>query len=132
VSNPEERPFVDLNAFVNAEVWLDPQFKSELESDPNAAMQRLAEKHGLELPEGVNYQVVANTEQTQHIVLWPTPSGDSPADLESEVQGFASSFQPIGGLDAGGSTSWGTTSYVCTSMYTTCSHFCPKRISSAG
>ena len=129
MSNLEEGPPVDLNAFVNAEAWLNPEFKSQLESDPDAAMRSLAEKHGLELPEGVSYKVVSNTESTQHLVLWPTPSGDSPADLESEVQGFT--FQATLG-DTGGGTAKGSTSYVCTSIYTTCSHFCPKRISSAG
>lgn len=129
MSNPEERPGLDLNAFVNAEAWLNPEFKSELEADPNAAMVKLAQKHGLELPEGVRYNVVSNTEQVQHLVLWPAPAGESPADLESEVQGYADSFAVSGGT---GPTAWGTTSYVCTAIYTTCSHYCPKRISSAG
>jgi sulfur relay (sulfurtransferase) complex TusBCD TusD component (DsrE family) len=49
MSEPGSRPLVDLNALVTAEAWLDSQFKSDLETDTQAAMQRFAEKHGIEL-----------------------------------------------------------------------------------
>ena len=128
MATSEERP-LDLMALVNAEAWLDPEFKAQLEADTDAAMRRLADKHGLELPQGVQYSVVNNTETVQHVVLWPDPSGLAPAEEASEVQGYALGFSAPSTGPVGFWTS--TKSYVCTAVYTTCSHHCPKRIATA-
>jgi hypothetical protein len=73
----------------------------------------------------VQYSLVTNTENKQHIVLWPIPSEVDPADVESEVQGYSATFG-----DALPTSGKSTTSYVCTAVYTTCSHWCPKPIGS--
>ena len=62
----------------------DPEFRAAMRDDPNAAMaaKGLDEMH-------VDVRVVADTEDTFHVVLPPAPNADIPDDeLDSVAGGF--------------------------------------------
>ena len=64
----------------------DPEFRARMQEDPNAAM---AERGLDELRAHV--RVVADTEETFHVVFPPAPNADLPDDeLASVAGGFAS------------------------------------------
>jgi hypothetical protein len=51
--------------------WTDPQFRSQLLSDPRAALTA----QGASIPPDVDIRVVENTDEVVHLVLPPPPSG---------------------------------------------------------
>ncbi len=51
--------------------WKDEEFKQKLVDDPNAALAEM----GFNVPQGVHFVVVENTQDRRHLVL-PCPSGD--------------------------------------------------------
>ena len=54
-----------------AACWKDDALKQRFLSDPHAVLA----EHGMEVPEGVNVNVVENTDTTVHITLPAAPDG---------------------------------------------------------
>ncbi len=74
------------SAQVIARAWADPAFKTQLLSDPKAAIAG----YGIDLPAGWNLKIVENTADTIHMVLPATPSQAanlSDADLQNLAGG---------------------------------------------
>ena len=76
------RDIVDLEAFV------DPRFRDELQQDPSSAMGRLAQKYNIDMPSGVTFRVLNDSDSEYHLVLSNNPAGDAPATSGSEVSGY--------------------------------------------
>lgn len=55
-----------------ARAWSDNDFKARLMNDPAAVL----EEHGIDVPLGVEFKVVEDTEDVCHLVLPPSPAGD--------------------------------------------------------
>jgi len=100
-----EKTTLSLRDIVDLECWLDPTFGDQLQGDTAGTMARLAEKYGAELPGGVEFRVVADTESVFHIPLSVNPAGDVPAAAESEVSGY---MDMIAAPTAGGKPSSST------------------------
>ncbi len=52
-----------------AKAWSDAEFKKRLLSDPNAVLK----ENGIEIPQGVQFKVMEDTNQLVHLVLPPPP-----------------------------------------------------------
>jgi hypothetical protein len=81
------------NAFakVVAQSWSDKEFKQRLVDDPHAALA----EHGIDVPSGMNINVVENTSDTVHIVLPAEPDGEISEDDLANVSGGG--LNPMGG-----------------------------------
>jgi len=79
---------LSLRDIVDLEAWLDESFKAEVLQDPAGAVAKVAEKYGVELPGGVEYRVVSDTDTQYNIVLSTNPAGDMPASEASEVRAY--------------------------------------------
>lgn len=55
-----------------AEVWADEDLKRRLIADPASVLQ----EYGIEVPQGVELNVVEDTDQVRHLILPPSPSDD--------------------------------------------------------
>jgi hypothetical protein len=55
-----------------AAAWADPAVKARLLADPRTVLA----EHGIEAPEGVEFEVVEDTETVRHLVLPPSPAGE--------------------------------------------------------
>ncbi len=66
-----------------AKCWSDASFKARLMSDPVAALQSL----GIEVPGGLQLQVLADTEQVRHLVIPVSPAGLSDVQLDALAGG---------------------------------------------
>jgi|APLak6261687352_1056175.scaffolds.fasta_scaffold00173_14 hypothetical protein len=66
-----------------AKCWSDASFKARLMSDPVAALQSL----GIEVPGGLQLQVLADTEQVRHLVIPVSPPGLSDVQLDALAGG---------------------------------------------
>lgn len=64
---------------VVTKAWADETFKKSLLANPRAVL----EKHGLEVPTGLQIRVVENTDQILHLTL---PARPSNVQLESELK----------------------------------------------
>ena len=118
---------LDLRDVVGIESWVNPQWKDELQRDPNGAMRALAEKYGLTIPDGMEFRVHEDSDQVYNLVLSPSPAGFSPAENESEVQGFLQQFGSIsGGTEVGSGTSagWFCNKAICSATSTRCYSHC--------
>ena len=62
-----------------AKCWSDEAFKEKLVADPHATL--VAE--GVEIPEGVNINVLSNTPSTMHLVI-PEMQDDRHRDMDFE------------------------------------------------
>ncbi len=62
-----------MNALIAA-CWKDDALKQRFLSDPHAVLA----EHGMDVPEGINVNVVENTDNTVHVTLpaAPTANGD--------------------------------------------------------
>jgi hypothetical protein len=81
---------LSLRDIVDLEAWLDPSFKEEVQSNPAAGVAKVAEKYGIDLPDGVDFRVVSDSDTEYHLVLSTNPAGDAPAAAGSEVSGYIS------------------------------------------
>jgi len=61
-----------------AACWKDDALKQRFLSDPHAVLA----EHGMEVPEGVNVNVVENTDTTVHVTMPAAPTADG--DLSDE------------------------------------------------
>ncbi len=69
-----------------AACWKDDALKQRFLSDPHAVLA----EHGMDVPEGINVNVVENTDNTVHVTLpaAPTANGDlSDEELENSAGG---------------------------------------------
>jgi hypothetical protein len=77
-----------MNALIAA-CWKDDALKQRFLSDPHAVLA----EHGMDVPEGMNVNVVENTDNTVHVTLpaAPTANGDlSDEELENAAGGTLS------------------------------------------
>ena len=73
-----------------AACWKDDALKQRFLSDPHAVLA----EHGMDVPEGINVNVVENTDNTVHVTLPAAPTAH--ADLSDEELANA----------AGGESNW--------------------------
>jgi len=74
-----------------AACWKDDALKQRFLSDPHAVLA----EHGMDVPEGMNVNVVENTDNTVHVTLpaAPTANGDlSDEELENAAGGVPNTF----------------------------------------
>lgn len=86
--------------------WNDEAFKQRLMRQPGEVLK----EQGIDVPAGVNIQVLENTPQVHHFVLPARPGALSQDDLD-QVAGGASSYPDqgaTGGLGAGGTATTGS------------------------
>lgn len=63
--------------------WTDAEFKASLQADPVAALQSL----GIEVPGGLQLQVLVDTEEVRHLVIPALPVDLSDAQLDALAGG---------------------------------------------
>ena len=63
-----------------ARAWTDADYKARLLSDPHAALAEV----GVAVPAGTTVKVMADTADTQHLVLPVNPAAAGDGDLSSE------------------------------------------------
>ncbi len=67
-----------------AKAWTDEEFKARLKADPKAAMKEAA----IDVPEGVEIEVVESTQEKAYLVIPPKPVGElSDEDLDKVAGG---------------------------------------------
>jgi hypothetical protein len=74
-----------------AACWKDDALKQRFLSDPHAVLA----EHGMEVPEGINVNVVENTDNTVHITMPVAPGGHqdlSDEELSAAAGGFCGGF----------------------------------------
>jgi len=69
-----------------AKCWADEGFKKKLLADATATLKAAGE----EVPAGLNYKAVENTDKLVHIVIPPKPTELSEEELQAAVGGFTS------------------------------------------
>ena len=77
-----------------AACWKDDALKQRFLSDPHAVLA----EHGMDVPEGMNVNVVENTDNTVHVTLpaAPTANGDlSDEELENAAGGGICNYQQL-------------------------------------
>lgn len=89
--------------------WNDEAFKQRLMRQPAEVLK----EHGIDVPAGVNIQVLENTPQVHHFVLPAKPSALSESDLD-QVAGGASSYPDQGATGALGAGDTGATGSLFT------------------
>ena len=68
-----------------AKAWSDEGFKARLKADPKAAMKEA----GIDVPEGVDIEVVESTQEKAYLVIPPKPVGElSDEDLDKVAGGL--------------------------------------------
>ena len=87
---------LSLRDIVDLEAWLDESFKAEVLKDPSAAVAKIAQKYGVELPAGVDFRVVSDTDTQYNLVLSTNPAGDMPASEASEVSAYGMTLMSPG------------------------------------
>jgi hypothetical protein len=76
-----------------AACWKDDALKQRFLSDPHAVLA----EHGMDVPEGINVNVVENTDNTVHVTLPAAP--DAHADLsDEELENAAGGYTFFGHL----------------------------------
>ena len=71
--------------------WKDDALKHRFLSDPHAVLA----EHGMDVPEGINVNVVENTDNTVHVTLPAAPTANG-ADLsDEELENASGGFQYI-------------------------------------
>ena len=71
-----------------AACWKDEALKARFQSDPKAVLA----EHGIDVPDGINVNVVENTDNTVHITMPQAPAGAG--DLsDEELAGAAGGAQ---------------------------------------
>ena len=67
-----------------AKAWTDEDFKARLKADPKAALKEV----GMDVPEGVEIEVVESTQEKAYLVIPPKPVGElSDEDLDKVAGG---------------------------------------------
>jgi hypothetical protein len=89
---------LSLRDVVDLEAWLDESFRDDLMQNPGGAVARVAEKYGIEVPAGMNFSVVSDTETQYNLILSVNPAGEAPAASASEVRAYGMDL----GLPSGG------------------------------
>ena len=73
-----------------AACWKDDALKQRFLSDPHAVLA----EHGMEVPEGVNVNMIENTDTTVHLTLPAAP--DANGDLsDEELENASGGFQTL-------------------------------------
>ena len=73
-----------------AACWKDDALKQRFLSDPHAVLA----EHGMDVPEGINVNVVENTDNTVHITMPAAPTAN--ADLsDEELENASGGFQTL-------------------------------------
>ncbi|HEY3967706.1 MAG TPA: NHLP leader peptide family RiPP precursor [Planctomycetaceae bacterium] len=81
-----------------AEVWADEDLKRRLIADPASVLQ----EYGIEVPQGVELNVVEDTDQVRHLILPPSPSDDlSDEDLTASPSMYCWLCGGCGGCGCG-------------------------------
>lgn len=112
-----EKTRLGLRDIIDLEAWADPAFRDQLVKDTPAVMATLAQKYGIEVPTGVEFRVVADTENVYHLPISVNPAGDAPAAAESEVAGYMDRIVAGGGLGKPSSSSWwGCNPAICSAV----------------
>ena len=89
-----------------AACWKDDALKQRFLSDPHAVLAG----HGMEVPEGINVNVVENTDTTVHVTLPPAPVGHGElSDDELENAAGGSWFNCAGDIIQHGGHTFGCT-----------------------
>src|SRR3990172_5453942 len=70
-----------------AKCWADEGFKKKLLADATATLKA----EGEELPAGLTFKAVENTDKLVHLVIPPKPTDLSDAELDAAVGGMTSS-----------------------------------------
>ena len=87
------------NAFAElfAACWKDDALKARFMADPKAVLA----EHGIDVPDGINVNVVENSDNTVHITMPQAPDGDGELSDEelSNVAGGQNNSQC--GMDCG-------------------------------
>ena len=94
-----------------AACWKDDALKQRFLSDPHAVLA----EHGMDVPEGINVNVVENTDNTVHVTLPAAPVDY--ADLsDEELENAAGGSSPLGTCQRMGNGTWvcDTSSPACT------------------
>jgi hypothetical protein len=76
-----------------AACWKDDALKQRFLSDPHAVLA----EHGMDVPEGINVNVVENTDNTVHITMPAAPTAH--ADLSDEELANAAGGTWFGAVD---------------------------------
>lgn len=67
-----------------AKAWMDEDYKNRLLEDPNSVLQ----EEGVEIPEGVSFRVMEDSDQVKTLVLpWPKVEG-SVDEMEERLAAF--------------------------------------------
>ena len=75
-----------------AACWKDDALKQRFLSDPHAVLA----EHGMDVPEGMNVNVVENTDNTVHVTLPAAPTGDlSDEELENAAGGVPLQYHDV-------------------------------------
>ena len=84
-------------AKVFAACWKDEALKARFQSDPKAVLA----EHGIAVPDGINVNVVENTDNTVHITMPMTPAGAGELSDEelANVAGGLGDSQNVAGTD---------------------------------
>ena len=91
-----------------AACWKDDALKQRFLSDPHAVLA----EHGMDVPEGINVNVVENTDNTVHVTLPAAPEGH--ANLSDEELGNAAGGNQVQTtLGCGNQTAAGNQCFVC-------------------
>ena len=80
----------DALAKLFAACWKDEALKARFQSDPKAVLA----EHGIAVPDGIDVNVVENTDNTVHITMPQAPAGDG--ELSDEALSNVA-----GGMNAG-------------------------------
>ena len=83
-----------------AACWKDEALKARFMSDPKAVLA----EHGMDVPEGINVNVVENTDTTVHVTLPAAPTANG--DLSDEELENAAGGTLITGFNAGFKQCW--------------------------
>jgi len=69
-------------ARIVAKAWADADYKKRLLADPTAVLK----EEGVEMPAGISFKVIENTESTMNLVLPAMPKGvNEMRDMEQRV-----------------------------------------------
>lgn len=75
-------------------VWSDPEFAARLESDPNSVLQEL----GYVIPDGVEIQVLRDTETVRNLHVAAAPSENTEATDQELLQATGGTTVICGGI----------------------------------
>src|SRR3954453_22339526 len=93
---------------VVARAWSDDEYKARLLAEPNAVLQEA----GIDVPPGVEFRIVENTDNVVYLPLPPTPTEDLSDEQLEQVSGGATAST------AGTTSTLGTMTTTMSSAFT--------------